>query len=141
MHPVLQPKDSLQLFARMWVPGSLKESDDLRGNLRGEPYLHAKSDDYGARNFSKFWRWSACLPILGDGSVSATSPLLDEARPIKHLADNQITLDRIMLTGQVVRGDPQWEFSGAPANDPIIESGVFMLKACILFVDGNSLIC
>jgi hypothetical protein len=102
-HPVLQSKDALPLFARMWVPGSLKESDDLRG----EPYLHAKSDDYGARNFSKFWRWGACLPTLGHDSVGATCPLLDEARPIKHLGNNRIMLDRIMLTGQVVRGDPQ----------------------------------
>jgi hypothetical protein len=103
MHPVLQSKDALQLFARIGVPGSLKESDDLRG----EPYLDAKSDDYGARNFSKFWRWSACLPTWGNDSVGATSPLLDKARPIKHLGANQITLDRIMLTGQVVRDDLQ----------------------------------
>jgi hypothetical protein len=121
----------------MWVPGSLQESDDLRG----EPYLHAKSDDCGARDFSKFWRRDVGLPTLGDDSVGATSPLLDEARPIKHLGDNRLTLDRIMLTGQVVRGDPQWGFSDVPDLDPMIDSGAFIFKAYILFIDVNSLIC
>lgn len=64
MHPVLQPKDSLQLFPRMWVPGSLQQGDNLRGDLRGEPYLHAKSDDCGACDFLKFWRCNTCLPTL-----------------------------------------------------------------------------
>ena len=94
--------------------------------MRGEPHLHAKSDDRGTRDFSKFWRCNACLPTLGNDSVGAASPLLDEARPIKDLGDNRIALNRIVLTGQVVRGDPQWESAGAPYLDPIIESWTFI---------------
>ena len=106
MPPVLQSKDALQLFPRMWVSGSFQESDDLRGDLRGAPHLHAKSDDGGACYFSKRWRCNARLPTLGNNSVGATSPLLNDARPIKHLGANRITLDRIMLTTQAVRVIP-----------------------------------
>src|SRR5882724_8385604 len=109
----------------MGLPSSLKESDDLGGdlggNLGGEPHLHAKSDDRGTRDFSKFWRCNTCLATLGNDSVGAASPLLDEARPVKALGDNRIALNRIVLTGQVVWGDPQWESAGAPYLDPIIE--------------------
>lgn len=81
----------------MGLPSSLEESDDLGGNLggdlQGKAYLYAKSDDCGTRDFSEFWRCNACLPTLGNDSVGAASPLLDEIRPIKHLGDNRITLD------------------------------------------------
>lgn len=58
----------------MWLPGGFKERDDLRG----EPHLHAKSDDRGTRDFSKFWRCNTCLATLGHDSVGAAPPLLDE---------------------------------------------------------------
>jgi hypothetical protein len=128
----------------MWIPGSLQEGDDLRGhwrgNMPGEPYLHAKRDDCGARDFSQFWRWNAGLPTLGNDSVGATPPLLHEACPIKHLGDNQIMLNRIMLMEQVVGGAPQWESAGAADVDSIIESGMFIFETNILFLDRNSFI-
>jgi hypothetical protein len=99
--------DSVKLSARMWVPGCLKESDDLQGNLRGdlggdlrgEPHWRAKSDDCGACYFSNFWKCNPCFATLGNNSVGAASPLLNEARPIEYLSDNRIVLNRIMLTG------------------------------------------